>query len=310
MKILLTGSNGFVGSNLVKYLDSKKYDIVKVTRHEKAGCLNVGDINEKTDWKYLLKGCDVVIHLAGRAHIFKKPSRSELTETNRINVLGTLNLAKQAAEFGVKKFIYLSSAKVNGEKTTNGSKFKETDKFIPDEAYAKSKYDAECGLKDLALNTKLSIIIIRPPLIYGPRVKGNFLKLIRLVNLGLPLPFKSLKNKRAVLSVRNLCDFINCVMTNELADNQTFLISDKRSITINYLVNIIAKALNTKLKTFSLSKRFILLVALLIKKRKAISKITDSFELDITKSKEILNWEPPYSTLNEINSTIDWFKKL
>lgn len=309
MKILITGATGFVGSNLINYLDSKKYEIIKLSRNKKIGFLKSGSINNKYNWENILKGCDVVIHLAGKAHIFKNPSENELKQINEVNYLGTINLAKQAAKFGVRKFIFLSSSKVNGEKTLNDSKFKETDKFIPTDPYAKSKYKAEYDLNKIALKNKMSVVIIRPPLIYGPGVKGNFLSLIKLVNLGMPLPFKSLKNKRAILSVKNLCDFIDCVIKDDRANNHTFLISDKRPITINNLVIKISKALNVNLKTFPLDKKLILFFATLIKKRKSITKITDSFELDISKSKKVLNWQPPYSTCKEIYSTINWYKK-
>ncbi len=309
MKILITGASGFVGSNLINYLEAKKYDLIKVSRRDKKGFVKLDNLNKKYDWKNTLKGCDIVVHLAGRAHIFKNPSKKELEEINEVNFHGTINLARQAAKFGVKKFIFLSSSKVNGEKTLNNSKFKETDKFIPIDPYAKSKYKAEISLKKIALKTKLSIVIIRPPIIYGPGVKGNFLSLIKLVNLGIPLPFKSFTNKRAILSVKNLCNFIDCVIKDDRANNHTFVISDKKPTTINNLVLKISKGLNINLKTFSLNKKFILLFAALINKKEAISKITDSFELDISKSKEILNWQPPYSTLSGINSTIKWYKK-
>ena len=227
MKVLVTGANGFLGKSITKELSRDSNEIISVTRSISNDSFAVGEINENTNWTDVLTGCDVVVHLAARVHQMHDDSPNPLLEFRRVNTEGTLNLAHQAKKSGVKRFIFISSIKVNGEESD--FPYSEVSEPNPSDAYAISKWEAEQGLNQLAREGQMEVVIIRPPLIYGPGVKANFASMIKWVKRGLPLPFGVIHNKRSLVAVGNLVDFIIlCADRSKSpkAANETFLISD------------------------------------------------------------------------------------
>src|SRR5690606_8012839 len=242
--VLLTGSTGFVGSVLLAEL-KKLSDcrLVAAVRSSVSPVSDdfwvVGDIDSTTDYASALNGVVVVVHAAARAHVMRDAVSDPLTEYRKVNVEGTLNLARQAVAAGVKRFVYISSIKVNGESTTGLSAFTETDGAKPEDPYGVSKREAEEGLRLLAQETGLEVLIIRPQLVYGPGVKANFLCLVTLSATGLPLPFGSVNNKRSMVYVGNLVSFIIRCIQHPAAANQTFLVSDGEDVSLRNLVTYI-----------------------------------------------------------------------
>ena len=255
MKVLVTGSNGFIGKNLVSQLKNNK-DISLTLSSRVSSRFSEGNINQfiltsidsSTDWKEILEDIDIVIHLAGIAHNNYSNFKSGVQdEYRKINVEATLNLANQAIRANVKRFIYLSSIKVNGEATVKNRPFTAEDVPNPQDLYAKLKLEAEISLKKITTNSKTELVIIRPVLVYGPGVKGNLLSLIKWIKFGIPLPLRSIENKRSFVSIRNLVDFINICLEHPYAANQVFLVSDNSSISTSRLIRKLAIFLKKRL---------------------------------------------------------------
>jgi nucleoside-diphosphate-sugar epimerase len=250
--VLITGATGFVGSRLVGFLNSQfpNTELRLAVRHQPdelqvpgvplAGSIEVvGDINPHTNWTNSLVGVDVVIHLAARVHVMNDVVLDPLEEYRNANTLATIHLAQEAAKAGVKRFIYLSSIKVNGEETLPGQSYSEDSTPAPIDPYGVSKWEAEQGLEKVCAQTGMEFVIIRPPLIYGPGVKANFQKLMGLVAKGLPLPLGSVHNQRSMLALDNLVSFIAEVISNPLAANQSFLLSDGKDVSTTQLLKLI-----------------------------------------------------------------------
>ncbi len=294
---MITGADGFIGSNLCSSLEKEKnLKLNPVTQDM------VEKINKETDWGKYLSGGDTIIHLAGIAH--KKAGKEEIKS---VNIEGTEKLCSDAARFGVKKIIFLSSAKVNGEKSQRP--FKESDEEKPQDIYGWSKFEAENRIREICNNTSLDYVIIRPPLVYGPNVKANFLKLIKAVNKKIPLPFRGLDNKRSYIGIDNLIFFLKKCIENEAANNETFFISDDRDLSTMELVEIIGEKLKKKPRIFKLpgfSKEIIMFLPVL---KNFYSKLADSFQVDISKAQDYLNWEPAISVEKGIEKTVLDFKE-
>ena len=249
--IAITGANGFVGRALCKELSSRKIKHIRLQRKKEDNVYVVDSIGPDTKWEKALIGVDTLIHCAGFAHQNKRNSQNNLLLHDVINHQGTVNLAKQAADQGIRRFIFISTIKVNGELSYE-IPFKSTDKASPQDPYSISKQKAEKGLKRISKNGEMEIVIIRPPLIYGPGAKGNFKDLIKIINLGIPLPLKKIKNKRSFIYIGNLIDFIIQCIYSPLASGQTFVISDDISISTKDLIEKIAFYLNKKIYIFYL----------------------------------------------------------
>lgn len=301
--LFLTGPTGFIGSALLQQLiQHKNYIPTAAVRNSSKKIpsniqsISVDEINAQTQWQSALENIDVVIHLAARVHIMNEIAADPLTEFRKINVAGTLNLARQAAQAGVKRFIFISSIKVNGESTQIEKPFTADDIPAPEDAYGMSKYEAELGLQEIAKNTGIEIVIIRLPLIYGPGVKANFLAMMRWLQKGVPLPLGAVQNnRRSLLALDNLIDLIITCIEHPAAANQTFLASDGEDLSTTDLLKRMAFALEKKPYLLPVPVSLLKLAGKLTGKTDIISRLCGSLQVDISKTCSILNWTPPIS---------------
>lgn len=297
-KLLLTGCTGFIGKNLVERLYGNARTIVvsaALRRDINLDCNKffVGDLDYATNWANALDGQSVVIHLAARAHVSSESSTDSLSEFRAVNTEGTLNLACQAAEAGIKRFIFLSSIGVNG--ISNTSAFSIYDSPAPTEDYAVSKLEAEIGLRKIAEETGMEVVIIRPPLVYGPNAPGNFGKLAKLTSKNLPLPFGAIHNKRSLVAVDNLVDLIVTCIDHPDAANQTFLVSDDHDVSTTELLREMTLAAGKKPRLLPVPISWLQLAGKLTGKQAVINRLCGSLQVDISHTKDVLGWKPPVS---------------
>ncbi|KZN44390.1 UDP-glucose 4-epimerase family protein [Pseudoalteromonas luteoviolacea] len=296
-KILITGYSGFVGSHLLGALDSLE-NVNLLGRSAPAKCNKhlKANIDAQSDYSSVLDRVDVVVHIAARVHVMSDTAANPLEEFRAVNTEGTLNLAKQAVASGVKRFIFVSSIKVNGESTTGKEAFSSVDKPNPEDPYGVSKAEAEAQLIALGKETGLEIVIIRPPLVYGEGVKANFASLMNLVSKGLPLPFRALvSNKRSLVSVYNLVDLIQVCISHPKAANQVFLVSDDEDISTAAMVALMAKVQDKPNLSVPIPALCFKIAGKLLSKEDVIDRLTGSLQVDITHTKNTLGWRPPYS---------------
>ncbi|WBU40022.1 UDP-glucose 4-epimerase family protein [Marinobacter alkaliphilus] len=300
MKILLTGSTGFVGKHISTCLGQREiYDLSCAVR-KPGSCafgreIVTGDLNAATDLNSALEGVNVVIHAAARAHIMNDGAVDPLSEYRRVNVDGTLNLARQAAGAGVQRFIFVSSVKVNGELSSEQAPFYPNDTPAPEDAYGISKWEAEQGLKAIAKETGMEVVIVRPPLVYGPGVKGNFASMVKLVRKGVPLPLGSIRNKRSLVAVDNLVDFIVTCIDHPAAANQVFMVSDGEDISTSELLRELGKAMGKPARLVPVPAGLLRLGATVLGKRAVAHRVLGSLQVDISDAKALLGWKPPVS---------------
>ncbi|WP_394180958.1 UDP-glucose 4-epimerase family protein [Marinomonas posidonica] len=297
--ILLTGATGFVGKQLYSVL-IKSHQVLSVVRDKRSAdfgeCVEISEIDKKTQWGDAFTGVSCIIHLAARVHIMNDSSSDPLAEFRAVNTDGTLNLARQAAEAGVKRFIFLSSIKVNGESTSDRKPFTAFDVRRPEDPYGMSKSEAEEQLLALGKETGMEIVIIRPPLVYGEGVKANFASLMKLVGKGFPLPFRAItQNKRSLVSVYNLVDLIKVCIDHPNAANQVFLVSDDDDMSTARMVDFMAKAQGKANLSFPVPVWCFKLAGKLFKKEAIVDRLVGSLQLDIEHTKKTLDWVPPYS---------------
>lgn len=298
MHILITGSNGFLGQYLCQYFSEQNNFISAHTRrpqlfdHPSIKNINF-DLNDNLD-NINLNQVEVIIHCAGRAHVMHETAVSPLEAYRHTNVQGTLNLAQKAVQSGVKRFIYLSSIKVNGEQTTTQA-FQPNDHVHTDDPYGLSKYEAEQALLELSKKTELEVVIIRPVLIYGPNVKANFKSMVNLASKKLPLPIGCLDNKRSMVSVYNLADLIHTCMTHPNANREVFLASDQDDISVKQLFEKLAKYQNNQLLMLPVPKSLISFLASLVGKKAVASRLCSELVVDTTKNTQLLGWTAPYN---------------
>jgi nucleoside-diphosphate-sugar epimerase len=289
--ILVTGASGFLGSALLQQLNQRGLEAIGLYRSGPVGNKFIVSSLEALASDQLM-GIDCIVHCAARAHVMSEDSSNPLAEYRKVNVEGTLRLAKNAHEAGVKRFIYISSIKVNGEQTSSGSPYSANDIPLPLDAYGVSKYEAEEGIKNLVLNTGMELVIIRPPLIYGPGMKGNLAAIKHLVDKSLPLPFAGIKNKRSLVGLDNLVDFIGLCVTHPAAKDQTFLVSDNDDISTTQLFQYAADARGKSLVMFKMPISLMKFSLRLLGKTDLFERLFGSLQVDTTKTQELLNWRP------------------
>lgn len=298
-KVLLTGGTGFVGRAVLNHLCQSRREVVACSRAESmdvpdgARFLHVLGVDANTDWTPALDGGEVVIHSAARVHVMNDQSSDPLAEFRKVNVEGTLNLARQAAVAGVRRFIFVSSIKVNGEGTPQGVYYKADDIPNPLDPYGISKMEAEHGLRELAAQTGLEVVIIRPVLVYGPGVKANFLSMMRWLQKGVPLPFGAIHNKRSLVALDNLVDLIVTCIDHPAAANQTFLVSDGEDLSTSDLLRRMGDALGKPARLLPVPSRLLETGALMLGKQALAQRLCGSLQVDISKTRELLGWSPP-----------------
>jgi nucleoside-diphosphate-sugar epimerase len=298
-RILVTGANGFIGRSLIQRLSSEGSFLIRaVYRNVKTLLSDIGetviipDIGPDTDWTDALNGVKVVVHTAARVHLMHDTSVDPLGEFRKVNTAGTLNLAAQAAKKGVKRFIFLSSIKVNGEETFDVP-FKPEDKNIPIDPYGLSKYEAETGLKEISKKTGMEIVIIRCPLVYGPGVKANFQMMIKLVNSRIPLPLGNINNRRSLLALDNLTDFIYRCINHPKAAGEVFLLSDGEDVSTSELLKKISRAMNKRLLLIPVPVSIIRFFSKIFHMTGVYRRLFGSLQIDSSKARKLLDWEPP-----------------
>jgi len=304
MKVLLTGATGFIGKALVAELIQQNFHISIIVRQktnlfpDEVKQFVVGDFESNPDFSTSLAEIDCVIHLAGRAHVIDKAKASLLDEFRKVNTELTLNLAKQAVTARVERFIFLSSIGVNGNQNTQP--FLEIDIPNPQEPYAISKYEAEQGLINLAKNSNLEVVIVRPPLVYGNNVPGNFGRLVQWAGsrIILPLPLGAVNNARTLIAIDNLVSFIITCTLHPKAANEVFLISDDDSLSTTQLLKKIAKAFNKKALLLPIPVSWMVFVAKLLGKEADAVRLFSSLIVDSSKARDLLEWYP-VTTMDE-----------
>lgn len=302
MTILVTGANGFVGSAMCMRLANQAIPYRAAMRVSQEGVQSHPDwavidfIDGETDWNDALRDVQEIIHLAARVHVMRESSQDPLTDFRRVNVHGTANFARQAADTGVKRFIYVSSVKVNGESTNTGPPFRADDTPAPEDSYGISKFEAEQVLIKIASETGMEVVIVRPPLIYGPQVKGNFEVMMRLLAMGTPLPLAGvLDNRRSLIGLDNFVDLLTRCIDHPNAANQTFLASDDQDISTSELLKCMAKAIGSKSRIFSVPDCFLRFGLQLTGNSNLYRRLCGSLQVDIQKTKDRLGWTPPLS---------------
>lgn len=307
-KVLVTGATGFVGRSLVPALRTAGYDVLCAVSKEMnwldANQIVIKRLEHVEDWNPILPGIDIIIHLAAKVHVMK--GNVSLGEFCKVNTQATIRLAEQAAQQGVKRFIFLSSIKVNGEFTLEGNSFNEENTKKPNDPYAQSKFLAEESLLKINQNSKMDVVILRPSLIFGPGVKANFLKMMQLVNKGLPLPFGGIKNKRNFVFIDNLISAIIAVIEHPKAANQVYLVADNEAWSLPELLEFIAKKMNKKSLLFTVPG--LLNLFKLLRLTALSTRLFGSLEVNNSKIKTQLNWNPPVSSAAGMIKTIKWYQ--
>lgn len=310
---LVTGASGFVGRAVCTLLAARKCAVRGVVRKlsssniEYPVYIQPGGISPSTDWSEPLADVNQVIHLAARVHIMHDTAADPLAEFRAINVDGTLNLARQAAAAGVKRFIFLSTIKVNGE--ISDSPYTESDSPMPQNAYATSKMEAELGLRDIASNLGMEVVILRSPLVYGPSVGANFLSLLRAVDLGLPMPFGLIDNRRSLIYLGNLVDAVTACMTHPDAAGKTYLVSDGEDISTPELIRQLARALDCSPRLLPIPSGLMKLAGRLLSKKQEVDRLLGSLTIDSSAIRHDLDWIPPFSMQEGLLTTANWYRQ-
>ncbi|MCL4310765.1 MAG: SDR family oxidoreductase [Actinomycetota bacterium] len=309
--VLITGANGFLGRHLCAEMYQQGWRVKAATRSVDpliAGAepVMVGSIDGGINWADALSGVDAVVHLAARVHVIRDDATNPLAEFRAVNVGGTLNLARQAVKAGVRRFLFLSSIGVNGH-ATQGVPFDESSEPAPHSEYSVSKYEAEQGLQEIAAKSVMEIIIIRAPLVYGPSAPGNFAKLINFTSKSYPLPLGAIRNRRSFVSTYNLLDFIVTCLDHPAAANQTFLVSDGEDLSTTELLRRLAAALNVPTRLLPVPQKLLEAGFKIVGKSVLAQRLCGSLQVDITKARTMLDWNPPVSVDEGLRITAEHF---
>jgi nucleoside-diphosphate-sugar epimerase len=310
---LVTGATGFVGRAVIERLIADGASPVATVRRKPIdwpayySAVEVGNLGADTDWSIALAGIKAVVHSAARVHVMEDLSVDPLAEFRRVNVAGTLKLAQQAAEAGVRRFVFLSSIKVNGEQTHIGHPWTSNDAPNPSDPYGISKNEAEEGLRRIAEQTGMEVVIIRPVLIYGPGVKGNFLSMMRWLYKGAPLPLGAINNLRSFIALDNLVDVVVTCLHHPAAANQTFLVSDGEDVSTTNLLKRTASAMGVKARLIPVPTSIIQAGARLLGKADIAQRLCCSLQVDASKVQEFLGWTPPVTVDEALKKTTKYF---
>lgn len=296
MRIAITGANGFIGRTLYTAIVKKSQGVALINiAKETTKNVAIGDVLIDANDGQGLHGCAVLVHLAARVHVMHETEVDPLKAFRAANVQGTLNLARQAVEAGVKRFVFVSSVKVHGELTEPGVAFSEMDAPNPQDAYGVSKHEAEQGLRAISRATGMEVVIVRPPLVYGPGVKANFATLMRAVQSGWPLPLGAIHNQRSLVAIDNLVDFLCTCISHPQAANQTFLVSDGQDLSTTELVRGMAQAAGVSARLLPVPRWALQAGAKIFGKDDALQRLCGNLQVDITKARALLDWTPPIS---------------
>ena len=307
MKALVTGATGFIGNALCKHLSAHGHQVIRAVRRDAtlSGDILFSQIDGATDWAEALTGCDVVVHLAARVHVMNDTAQDPQALYQATNTDATLNLARQAAQAGVKRFVYVSSIKVNGE--GRDTPYRETDAAAPEGAYALSKWEAEQGLQRIAADSGLEVVILRPPLVYGPGVKANFQQLLRMVEGGWPLPLGAIDNRRSFLYLGNFLDAIRLCIEHPAAAGQTFLLDDGQAVSTPELIRALSHAMGRRACLLAVPVKVLELAGTLLGKRAAVARLTGSLYVDSSAIRSRLGWTPPNTLQQGLAATVaEW----
>ncbi len=302
MNILLTGASGFIGTGLLDRMTSV-HALSLRTAHRRpdpelppnVDAVRIDDIDAGTDWRRALAGIDVVVHAAARVHVMHETATDPLVAYRAVNTAGTLNLARQAAAAGVRRFVFLSTIKVNGDASPPGRPFTPGDPPAPPDAYGLSKHEAEAGLRAIADDTGLEVVVIRPPLVYGPGVGGNFLRLMQAVARGTPLPFGAVDNRRSLCALDNLVDLVVRCLGHSAAAGRVFMVSDDEDLSTPALIRHIARATGGRARLLPVPVGLLRAGATLVGRRVELERLIGTLQVDIADTRSRLGWSPPLS---------------
>lgn len=313
-KVLVTGATGFIGAALCKRLLEEGLPVHGTVRSIGPTILPQGvvsvqleSIEKKYEWDTIINDTETVVHLAARVHVMKNSVADLFSEYCKVNVSGSKSLAQAAATCGVKRFIFMSTVKVNGEESAKT--YKETDKPAPRDPYAISKLQAEQRLRKIAAESGMELVILRPPLVYGPGVKASFLRLLKVVERGIPLPLASINNRRSLIYLENLLDAIVTCINHPRAAGQTFLINDGRDLSTPELIRLMAETMGRKVRLFSFPPGMLKTMGKITGRSAEIDRLIGSLCVDSSKIRTMLGWKPPYRTEEGIRETVLWYKK-
>lgn len=314
MTILVTGVSGFVGNKLFSELLMRERITLGIVRSKsyvylpstlRKYCRVIENIEADMNWSDMVSGINTIVHCAARTSLIKKADA--LSGYLSVNVESVKNLAERAAAFGVKRFVFLSSIKVNGEQTAVGSRFTSEDKPFPEDAYGVSKWEAEQALHQISARTGLEVVIIRPPLIYGPNVKGNFLSMLRWLHRGVPLPLGAIHNQRSFIGIDNLIDLIITCIDHPAAANQIFVASDDQDLSTTELLRYLSAILEKPSRLLPVPASLLQISGVLLCKQDIVRRLIGNLQIDISRTKSILDWTPPLSVTDGLRTTVNWF---
>lgn len=315
MKFMISGAGGFVGKALCAELFRRGQSVSVAVRSEKSLIENteviiVGAIDSETKWADALRDVDVVIHLAARVHVMRESAMDPLAEFLQVNLHGTSNLARQAACFGVKRLVFASSIKVNGEQTSATQAFTELDEPNPHDYYSISKWQAEQALWRIAQDTGLEIVVVRPPLVYGPGVKGNFAQMLAVVAKRIPLPLASVHNRRSLIYVENLVDALIACATHPVAAGQTYLVCDSEDVSTPNLLRQLGDAMRYPAHLLPFPTSWLRILGKLSGKSDQVERLLGSLQVDSGKIRRDLDWVPPYTLQQGLQATAESYRRL
>lgn len=311
MRVLVTGANGFVGRALCRELHGRGHDVVAASRSGNVvvpctTAVTVGTLDGATNWRDVLAGCDAVVHLAARVHVMHETEADASAAFRAVNTDGTLNLARQAAEAGVRRFVFASSIKVNGE--GRETPYSAADVAAPQDAYARSKWEAELGLCEIAASTGLEAVILRIPLVYGAGVGANFLRLMRTLDKGLPLPLGRVGNRRSLVYLGNLVDAMALCLTHPAAANKTYLVSDGEDVSTPQLIRRLSAALGRTPRLLPVPPSWLCRAGRLLGKGPEMERLLGSLAVDSRAMREELGWTPPFSMEAGLAKTVECYR--